>query len=57
MANPDDYNGGQLVVVSVFFLALTYLSVSLRFFVRIWILKNFQLDDWFILCAQVSARS
>jgi hypothetical protein len=49
----DDYNGGQLVVISVIFLALTYLSVLLRFFVRIVITKSFQYDDYLMLAAQV----
>ena len=53
--NPNDYNGAQLVVVSIFFLALTFFSVGLRAFVRIWIMKSFQWDDWLMLVAQVSA--
>lgn len=49
----DDYNGGQLVVVAVIFLALTYISVFLRFFVRLVITKSFSADDWLMLAAQV----
>jgi hypothetical protein len=49
----DDYNGGQLVVVAVIFLVLTYLSVFLRFFVRLVITKSFSADDWLMLAAQV----
>jgi hypothetical protein len=52
--NPSDYNGQQLVIVSVFFLCLTYVSVGLRVVVRIWIMKSFQWDDWFMLVAQAS---
>ena len=52
--NSSDYNGAQLVVVSVFLLALTFVSVGLRAFVRIWIMKSFQWDDWLMLAAQVS---
>jgi hypothetical protein len=52
--DPKDYNGAQLAVVSIFFLTLTYLSVGLRVFVRIWIMKSFQWDDWLMLVAQVS---
>jgi hypothetical protein len=57
MANldPDDYNDAQLVFVSIFFLTLTYVSVGLRVFVRVWIMKSFQLADWLMLVAQVSA--
>ena len=51
--NPDDYNGAQLVVVSILFLVLSFVSVGLRFFVRILILKSFQWDDWLMLIAQV----
>ncbi|KAE9369910.1 hypothetical protein N431DRAFT_381270 [Stipitochalara longipes BDJ] len=50
--NPNDYNGEQLVIVSIFFLALTFVSVGLRVFVRIWIMKSFQWDDWLMLIAQ-----
>lgn len=54
MVNSDsDYNGGQLVAISVIFLVLTYLSVLLRFFVRLFITKSFQIDDWLMLAAQV----
>lgn len=54
MGNSDtDDNGGQLVVVSVIFLALTYISVLLRFFVRLVITKAFAADDWLMLAAQV----
>ena len=49
----DDYNGGQLVVVAVIFLVLTYISVFLRFFVRLVITKSFSADDWLMLAAQV----
>jgi hypothetical protein len=51
--NPEDYNGEQLVVVSIFFLCLTFISVGLRVFVRIWIMKSFQWDDWLMVVAQV----
>jgi hypothetical protein len=51
----DDYNGEPLVVVAVFFLVLTYISVSLRFFVRLFITKSFQCDDWLMLASLVRA--
>jgi hypothetical protein len=53
--NPEDYNGEQLVVISIFFLCLTFISVGLRVFVRIWIMKSFQWDDWLMVVAQVRA--
>jgi hypothetical protein len=49
----DDYNGWQLVAVASTFIALTYMAVLLRFFVRIVISKSFQLDDYLMLVAQV----
>jgi hypothetical protein len=54
MDKPNDYNGGELVVVSVTFLALTYMSVLLRCFVRIQITRSFSADDWFMVIAQVN---
>jgi hypothetical protein len=53
MDKSNDYNGGELVVVSVTFLALTYMSVLLRCFVRIWITRSFSADDWLMVIAQV----
>jgi hypothetical protein len=52
-SDENDYNGGQLVVIAVIFLFLTYLSTLLRFFVRIVITKSYQIDDWLMLVAQV----
>lgn len=51
--DPNDYNGNALIIVCTIFLALTYLSVGLRVFVRIKILKTFSLDDWLMIVAQV----
>ena len=53
MADPMDYNGEQLFVVSVLFLALTYVAVGLRVFVRIFITHSFLWDDVCMLVAQV----
>lgn len=53
MADPMDYNGEQLFVVSVLFLALTYVAVGLRVFVRIFITQSFLWDDLCMLVAQV----
>ena len=55
MANDDDYNGLDIVVVSITFLVLTYIAVLLRCFVRIQINRAFTTDDWFMLIAQVRA--
>jgi hypothetical protein len=48
-----EYNGADIVAVSVVFLALTYLAVPLRCFVRIWITEAFKADDWLLIMAQV----
>jgi hypothetical protein len=52
--NADDDNGAQMIFVCIIFLALTYFSVGLRVFVRAWITKSFQWDDWLMVIAQVS---
>jgi hypothetical protein len=51
--NPNDYNGGELVVVSVIFLSLTAVAVLLRFYTRVFVTKSFQLDDWLMLVSLV----
>lgn len=48
-----EYNGAGLVITSAIFLGLTYLSVGLRTYVRAYLTKCFQLDDWLMLVAQV----
>jgi hypothetical protein len=48
-----DYNGYQLVAVAIIFLVLTYISIALRFFVRIKITRVFAADDWLMLVAQL----
>ena len=53
MADPTDYDGDQLFVVSIIFLALTYVAVGLRVFVRIFITHGFLWDDLCMLVAQV----
>lgn len=47
------YNGGSLVGAAVSFLALTYVSVGLRTYVRVFLTKGFLIDDWLMLAAQV----
>lgn len=49
----DQYNGASLVVTSVIFLVLTWLSVALRTYVRAFMTNAFQMDDWLMLVAQV----
>ena len=45
-------NGAPLVNTAAAFLALTWVSVLLRTYVRA-IMLNFQTDDWFMVIAQV----
>ncbi|KAH8646682.1 hypothetical protein BX600DRAFT_154613 [Xylariales sp. PMI_506] len=52
-ADYDDYNGGSLLATAVTLLIITYLAVSLRFFVRITITKSLNWDDWFMLISQI----
>ena len=51
----ENFNGVQLTVVCATFLCITYTSVVLRCFVRAHMMKSFQLDDWLMLIALVSA--
>lgn len=57
MAEDDAYlaqdNGGALVATAVSFLALTYISVGLRTYVRTYLTGGFLVDDWLMLAAQV----
>lgn len=55
MADPDlsEYNGAPLVATAVTFLALSWISVLLRIYVRAFMTNHFQLDDWFMLIGQV----
>src|SRR4051794_17156751 len=48
-----DLSIDELMLVSIVFLAITYLAVFLRCFVRIGITKSFTADDWFLILAQV----
>lgn len=48
-----DFSIDELLLVSIVFLAITYLAVFLRCFVRIGITKSFTADDWFLILAQV----
>ncbi|KAH8880950.1 hypothetical protein GQ53DRAFT_617441, partial [Thozetella sp. PMI_491] len=47
-----EYNGGGLLVTSVFLLTTTTISVALRFFIRIRITKGLEWDDWLMLISQ-----
>ncbi|KAI1458901.1 hypothetical protein F4805DRAFT_106424 [Annulohypoxylon moriforme] len=49
---PTDSNGGALVATAVSMLIFSWLSVSLRSFVRARLTNGFQWDDWIMLLAQ-----
>ncbi|KAI1377203.1 hypothetical protein F4677DRAFT_48593 [Hypoxylon crocopeplum] len=51
---PTDSNGGALVATAVTMLIFSWLSVSLRSFVRARLTNGFQWDDWLMLAAQIN---
>ncbi|CAI4210221.1 unnamed protein product [Parascedosporium putredinis] len=54
MAYINEYNGDSLVATASAFLGLTLISVLLRIYVRVFMTNSFQMDDWFMVFAQVS---
>ncbi|KAJ9134651.1 Integral membrane family protein [Pleurostoma richardsiae] len=50
----NEDNGAALVGTAVSFLVLTYISVALRTYVRGFLTKGFQADDWLMLLALAS---
>lgn len=42
---------------AIAFLVMSWISVALRTYTRAFIMKGFQLDDWFMLIAQVKLTS
>ena len=51
--NLAEDNGSALVGTAISFLALTYLAVGLRTYVRARLTRNFMTDDWLMLVSQV----
>jgi hypothetical protein len=49
----DEENGIALVATATTLLALSWISVGLRTYTRVWLMKGQQLDDWLMLVAQV----
>ncbi|PKS05246.1 hypothetical protein jhhlp_008617 [Lomentospora prolificans] len=49
----DEFNGGALVAAATTFLVLTLISVALRVYVRVFMTNSFQMDDWFMIIAQI----
>ncbi|SPN98900.1 related to integral membrane protein pth11 [Cephalotrichum gorgonifer] len=58
MADPhldlSEYNGAALVATSIAFLALSWTSVILRGYVRIFMTNGLQPDDWLMIVAQLN---
>lgn len=52
-AHNAEYNGNALIITAAIFLCMTYVSVGLRTYVRAYLTKCFQVDDWLMLVAQV----
>lgn len=46
-------NGYPLIITSIVFLTVTWVSVFLRTYVRAFMLNGFQADDWLMLIGQV----
>ncbi|KAI0884257.1 uncharacterized protein GGS22DRAFT_21179 [Annulohypoxylon maeteangense] len=51
---PTDSNGGALVATAITMLIFSWLSVSLRSFVRARLTNGFQWDDWIMLLSQLN---
>ncbi|KAL5606149.1 hypothetical protein BROUX41_006083 [Berkeleyomyces rouxiae] len=47
-----EYNAGPLFTVTVVLLAISWVSILLRTYVRLFLTRSFLLDDWFMLAAQ-----
>lgn len=52
----DESNGASLVITAIIFLVLTWISVTLRTYVRAFMTNGIQVDDWLMLVSQVSAE-
>lgn len=53
MADSVENRGPQLLGVNIAFCALAFLTVLLRSYVRVGLVKKFALDDWVMLVALV----
>ncbi|RGP73766.1 hypothetical protein FLONG3_6187 [Fusarium longipes] len=49
----DEENGIALVATAITLLALSWISVGLRTYTRVWLMKGQKLDDWLMLIAQI----
>lgn len=49
----DDDRGHGILLAAVFFLVVSWITVSLRVYVRTVMLKSFGADDWTMILTQV----
>jgi hypothetical protein len=54
MANEIENRGPQLFAVNVFFIIIAVATTLLRCYVRLFIVKSWGRDDWFMVAATVS---
>jgi len=52
-ADDSDYRGPDIKAVAILFLTLTWISVSLRCYVRVFLTKLFRIDDWLAVATLV----
>jgi hypothetical protein len=57
MSDFQDNRGPEIVLFLIILLAVTWISVILRIYVRFWIIKAFGADDWLIIAALVRQHS
>jgi hypothetical protein len=46
-------HGRPTVAINVVFLSIAWIAVSLRIYTRLSIMKNFYLEDWFLMSSLV----
>jgi hypothetical protein len=49
----DDFRGPDIKAVAILFLALSWISVTLRCYVRVFMTKLFRIDDWLAVATLV----
>ena len=53
----DDFRGPDIKAVAILFLTLSWISVTLRCYVRVFMTKLFRIDDWLALATLVRQSS
>jgi hypothetical protein len=57
MNNLQENRGPEIVSFMIALLVVTWMSVMLRFYTRLWVRKAIGADDWLIIIALVSQYS